>query len=495
MSGPAPAGLNVPAEFERSEATNAPIRALALDALAIAGFKLLVSALVLARGFRAISDDDYARVVIAQRFAEAPALDPSGTSWLPLPFWLYGGAFFVGGPSLTLARGVALALGALSAVLVLFAARWLGASRRGALLAGLVAAALPSSAWLGAATVPETLSASLTALGVAAFTTGDSRRRLSGAVALGAACLCRYEAWSVTAAVALFSLADAVRARDAKRVLPAGVALVPMLLWLLHGVVNHGDALFFWKRVSAYKHALGGEPALERTLGPLFGLVQKEPHLCVALVAAAFAVRFGRVPRPRRPSVALLAFVAFALLGSLMLGEATGGAPTHHPERALLPLWFLGAAVLGAAFGAQSADTVELARSPVTYFAALLLATSLLRAAQPTGFVDRAHAVDIGERALALGAPSLRIDTPDFAYLAVTAGFGHPARATPFDDHDPRRPRPPNAFESVESLRQSLARTPGAFVVVTRAHEKTARAIGRVRAENPAYVLLEPHER
>jgi hypothetical protein len=275
VSGPAPAGLNVPAEFERPATIERRPRALVLDAFAIGAFKLLVSALVLARGFRAVSDDDYARVVIAQRFAETPALDPSGTSWLPLPFWLYGGAFFVAGPDLGVARGVALVLGAISAVLVLIAARWLGASRVGALVAGVVAAALPHSAWLGAATVPETLSASLTALGVAAFTSDDARRRLAGAAALGAACLCRYEAWSVTAAVAVFAIAGSARKRDLERLVPAAVALAPMALWIAHGVVRHGDALFFWKRVSAYKHALGGEPALGRIFGPLVELVRR----------------------------------------------------------------------------------------------------------------------------------------------------------------------------------------------------------------------------
>ena len=104
-------------------------------------------------------------------------------------------------------------------------------------------------------------------------------------------------------------------------------------------------------------------------------------------------------------------------------------------------------------------------------------------------------AVDIGARARELGAPALRIDTPDFAYLAVAAAFGNPERATPFDDRDPRHLRPPNVFESTESLRQSLAETPGAFLVATRAHERTARALGRVRAENPQFILVEPHER
>jgi hypothetical protein len=494
VSGPAPAGLNVPAEFERPATIGERPHALVVDAFAIAAFKLLVSALVLARGFRAVSDDDYARVVIAQRFAEAPALDPSGTSWLPLPFWLYGSAFFVAGPDLGVARGVALALGAVSAVLVLIAARWLGASRVGALAAGVVAAALPHSAWLGAATVPETLSASLTALGVAGFTSDDQKRRLAGAAALGAACWCRYEAWSVTVAVALFAILSAARKRDIARLLPAGVALAPMGLWVAHGLVRHGDALFFWKRVSAYKHALGGEPALDRAFGPLVALVQKEPHLCFALAAAFVALRVRGLPQPL-PRVGVLLASAIALLASLVIGEATGGAPTHHPERALLPLWYLAAAALGAAFGALTEGAAQLLRSPVTHVAALLVAASLLRAADPTGFVDRSHAVDIGTRARELGAPALRIDTPDFAYLAVTAAFGNPQRATPFDDRDPRHPRPPNVFESTESLRQSLAETPGAFLVATRAHERTARALGRVRAENPQFILVEPHER
>ncbi|HEV8550575.1 MAG TPA: hypothetical protein VGQ57_16130, partial [Polyangiaceae bacterium] len=131
------------------------------DALGVAAAKLAVSLAVLAAGFRAVSDDDYARVVIAQRFAEAPALDPSGTSWLPLPFWIYGTAFATFGGSLAVARGVAIALALGSMWLLLVAARWLGAGRFGAVAGVLVAAVFPWSAWLGAAPVPEVPSAAL----------------------------------------------------------------------------------------------------------------------------------------------------------------------------------------------------------------------------------------------------------------------------------------------------------------------------------------------
>lgn len=500
MNGPASAGLNVPAELDPRAVNRERPRALVVDALVVAGFKLLVSALVLARGFRAISDDDYARIVIAQRFAEAPALDPSGTSWLPLPFWLYGIAFSVAGPSLAVARGVALLLGALAALLVWAAASSLGANRAGALLAGLLAAALPHSAWLGAATVPEALSAALTAFGVAAATSENTRRRLAGGLALGAACWCRYEAWSVTAAIAAWTMVCAVRRRDAKHFAPAAIALAPIAFWLVNGALRHGDALFFWKRVTGYKQALGGASELGLALRPLVDLVQKEPHLCLALALALLLVTL-RAPRVRPlPRPALLVWAALVLLGSLMLGEASGGAPTHHPERALLPLWYLGTAALGTVFGeltrpaaARRASPGGLVRSPYTHVAALVLAACLLRASAPSGFVDRAHALDIGARARALGAPALLIDSEDYAYLAVTAAFGRPNHAVPFDDHDPRHARSADVSLDGRPLRESLARTPGAFLVATRAHEQTARQLGSIRAENAEFLLIEPH--
>ena len=138
------------------------------DALLVVGFKALTSALVLAAGFRALSDDDYARIVIAQGFAQAPKLDPSGTSWLPFPFWLTGSAMALFGDSVQTARAVAVLSGIVASLLVWTAAHWLGVSRRGALLAAMIASVFPYAAWLGVATVPESLTAALMLLGLAA---------------------------------------------------------------------------------------------------------------------------------------------------------------------------------------------------------------------------------------------------------------------------------------------------------------------------------------
>src|SRR5215204_3578287 len=86
---------------------------IARDALIVAAAKIAVSAAVLAQGFRALSDDDYARIVIAQRFAAQPSLDPSGTSWLPFPFWVHGSMMALFGREPSVARATAIALGTL----------------------------------------------------------------------------------------------------------------------------------------------------------------------------------------------------------------------------------------------------------------------------------------------------------------------------------------------------------------------------------------------
>src|SRR5215468_7516678 len=99
------------------------------DALSVSLLKAAVSALVLASGFRAVSDDDFARVVIAEQWAHAPRLDPSGTSWLPLPFWVTGAALLGLGRSLLVARGVSLLLGVGAALAVYVGARWITGDR------------------------------------------------------------------------------------------------------------------------------------------------------------------------------------------------------------------------------------------------------------------------------------------------------------------------------------------------------------------------------
>jgi len=460
------------------------------DALGVGAAKVVVSLAVVAAGFRAVSDDDYARIVIAQRFAEAPRLDPSGTSWLPLPFWVYGGAFSVFGGSLLVARAVAIVLGALAMAALLVAARWLGIGRFGSIAGVLVAALFPWSAWLAAAPVPEVPAAALSVLAMAALSRDEPRVRLGGAAAVAGACFCRYEAWPVAVAFALLTLYDGLRSKQSRAfAVPALLAVLPIGAWLLHGVFVHGDATFFWKRVAAYKNALGEGPSLgERFFSVPRSLLTDEPELALALVLVGVdRSMLGRLARP--------ALAASALLVFLMVGELSGGGPTHHAGRAVLPVWYLVALALGGAIEQRGAEPITRPWAWLGFALGLVGLGWIFRAGTPPAFADRADAVTIGTRARELGAPALWIDTPDYSYLAVTAAYGRPDAAAPFDDRDPRHPRSDDPFVSESALRERAARRRDAWLVVSKPHLAVAAQLGKVRAETATLALVAPAPR
>jgi len=455
------------------------------SALCVGASKLLVSLAVLAAGFRAVSDDDYARVVIAERFVELPRLDPSGTSWLPLPFWVYGAGLRLLGVGLGAARVTAVFLGVGAVLLLLAAARTLGAGKMGAVTGALVAGLFPWSAWLGAATVPEAPAAALMVYALSTLATATLRERALGAVAVAAACFCRYEAWPVALGFAAFSAYDGARGRRAPLFAAAALALAPIVLWLLHGTFVHGDTLFFWKRVAGYRHALGqSPPLLERLVAVPRSLFAEEPELWLGLAFVSPALWRTRYFRPALVSALLLAFLA--------AGELSGGGPTHHFGRAALPIWYLVALAIGHAAGERwdhgSVRRVRWLALPV----GVVASGWLFRALVPPDFPDREAAVRVGTEARARGAPGLLIDTPDYSYFAVTAAFGRPDVAEPFDDHDPRRPRPPDAFTSAESLSARWSRRPGAWLVLSRPHAELASRAGRVLMKTPEFALVAP---
>ena len=223
MNAPAPSTSALPhprPERERArEGTRAALgRPPARGVAIVAAVHALACVLVLALGFDHVSDDDFARVTIAQSFAHAPKLDPSGTSWLPFPFWALGSVMVVAGRSLAVARVASIAFASLAAVLPYVALRMTGASRRAAHRSRWRSRTLsPWSLWLGAATVPESFTASFTA--AAAIALGSPRgprlraasTRSGFALALLAACLSRYEPWPVAAVLAIVLAVRGVR--------------------------------------------------------------------------------------------------------------------------------------------------------------------------------------------------------------------------------------------------------------------------------------------
>jgi hypothetical protein len=420
-------------------------------------------------GFRALSDDDYARISIAQRFARTPHFDPSGTSWLPAPFWAYGAAFRAFGTGLGVARGTAIVSSLAATLLVFVAARLLGASKLGALLgAALSSLIVPYSAYLGIAAVPEVPCAALLLFGAATLVRREPGLRFAGSLALLPACLSRYEAWPIATIFAGFCLSDAYRERQLAFAACAALALSGPLAWLGVGQVEHGNALFFVARVTSYRRALGGHDAslLRRLCEFPRLLCSGAAELIGVMVVVAILTRKskGEVLSYRRCALALFGMLAF-----LMLGSVRDGVPTHHAGRVLLPIWFFGVVILGS----LSVPLVQAMSGPARAVTGLAVLgwTWLVTPFALPGYdlAQRAPELEAGVAARTVTDRALTIDTPDYGYFAVQAGFGTPLGTSVLDDHDPRRPIP-NPFSSAQALDRALRDRNASFVIVTRAH-------------------------
>lgn len=445
-------------------------------------------------GFRALSDDDYARITIAQQFAEQPSFDPTGTSWLPGPFWLYGAAFRVFGHGLSVARTLAIVLALLATVLVYIAARTLGTSRIAAMAAAVLSCMLvPYSAFLGLAALPEVPCAGLLLFAAATLSQGDARLRALGGLACTSACLSRYEAWPVAAACAFFCLWDALRQRRLVYLACAALALAGPLLWLIASHANHGDAWFFISRVTAYRRALGGNdaPLWRRLIEYPWALIWNALGLCILFPIFLFLAPKTHAPdRPRyaRCGVALLSLLLF-----MMLGSVRDGVPTHHSARVLLPLWFFGCVVAGREFARRATDAAG--RRRVAVVVAAITSIPLVEGMHlPSNeaFAQRALEIEAGNAARMETKLGLAIDTTDYGYFAVQAGFGTPRGTSVLDDHDPRRPKGASAspFASSEALLQTLHERAARFAILTRAHAPLLAARCDEIWQNEGFVLF-----
>jgi hypothetical protein len=429
-----------------------PWRAIAVDIALVSAGRLTLSAIVWYLGYHALSDDDFARTVIAQRFAEAPAWDPSGTSWLPLPFYVQGTVHAVFGSSLAVARATAWVLGIAAAIALYASARVLGLGRAAAIVAAVLVSLVPLNAALGIAAVPDGPVAALLVLAAALVTkpNGEPAREplrfLLAALALALASASRYEAWPVSAAFVVLALLSAARARDLRFAGAGAIALVVPALWMLHGALHHGSALFFERRVTSYRAALGEPtaPFLEQLLRFPLALVRSEPSVTVfvlvslALALATRTLTSAGLRRVLRPALLLGALLAF-----LVLGELAGSGATHHPERALLAIWLwlvlASAGLVATSLRALRGLHVRLAAASAAVAAVALAA--LVR--QPAGLTAHLRAAEIAAGELARErvpeGEELLVLTPDYGYFAVMATFGRPRSAAPLADRDPRR--------------------------------------------------------
>jgi len=478
------------------------VRGVFRDIAAVMAFKAAVSAAVLFMGFVAVSDDDFARVVIAEQWAASPRLDPSGTSWLPFPFWLNGLVFAIFGRDLGVARALALVLGCASIAIVYLAARWITEDRRAALAGTVIAALFPWSARLGVATVPELPTAALMLLAMASLVGPISpARRLAGGVALLAATLSRYEAWPVAAAFALLCALDALntKKRRATGLVAAALALLGPLAWIAHNRLAHGDALHFLARVAAYRKALGGveSGALSRLYAYPLAMLREEPELVASLVILLAATAWLRCDhahvRTRLRSFARPLLLAGFQIAALSLAMIKDGAPTHHPERAVLVALLLVALAMGVLLvdlaRASSARARAALAAPI--LAALALGPLVARRWFPgESMAARRDEIAIGQiaRERTNAGERVLVEIVDYGYFAILAALGRPEDAILDRSIDPREPQKGSSFDAASALDERIASS-GARHVIGRITEATRATLGEPVATEGAWGL------
>jgi len=463
-------------------------RSIAKDAALVALVKLASAGVALAWGFRAVSDDDFARVVIAEEWARSPKLDPTGTSWLPLPFWIVGLVMRVFGRGLDVARAVSIALGVASALVVYVAALWITQDRRASLVGSIIAAVFPWSARLGVATVPELPAAALALLAAASLSpplgaaSRSEGRALVGGLALFASALCRYEAWPIAGIFAAITSYRALRpgallSARMKLFLAALLALAAPAAWIAWNQIAHGDALHFLDRVAAYRRALGGGgdgSALKAIFLYPMAFARQEPELFGSfLIVLGFAWRLAPsspslTPRARRyvlPSAILLAQLA-ALAAAMM----KDGAPTHHPERALLSVMLLFAIALGdLGLWLYTRSSPRSRRAVALWLAVFILpmALGLRRAIRMEDYAERGDEVAVGLAAGAALPPGEKalIEVVDYGYFAVIAAFARPEDAVIDRSIDPRGGPAPSSFVDHAALLRRLEQSGARYFI------------------------------
>jgi 4-amino-4-deoxy-L-arabinose transferase-like glycosyltransferase len=445
--------------------------------------------------------------VIAQRFAAAPTLDPTGTSWLPLPFWINGGAMKLFGSSLESARVLAVVCAALAGALVAAVAVAAGLRVRRAIAASIVAAAMPWAMQLAVATVPEIPASACAAAGAIALAAASPNVRLVGALAMLASTLSRYDAWPIAIAFAIVTLLDAYRARGRDRatlIVAAMIAALGPCAWSAWQWAKYGDPLRYLRLVRSYRKALGAGPSLiERLIGYPYGVVEELREAWITgILGASCALFLERRRALDRLDLAWRRPLLLALLQLVVLiaGDVRDGAPTHHPERALLGpatiVIFAAADSVSAVFTELRSFGRKIALAAITTLA--LTGWIALRLHRTLGWYEsapRPREVAAGRALAALphGARVL-LDTRDFpgggidyGYYAVLASFGRPIDAVIDRDQDPRRPRGRSAFDDPERLRDRLREArASAALVWGDDRARTAELLGaRIHAEEP----------
>ena len=474
-----------------------PPRSTALHVLSLVAARWVVTTLADSLGFKALSDDDFARVTLAQAFSASPGLDPTGSSWLPFPFWVTGTAMAVFGTSLTTAKLTSLVIACASGILLYAAARASRVQASAAWLGAMLFTFVPVGVFTGAATVPELPTAALCASALLLLRSPHPYAGILAAALLIPATLSRYEAWPVALCAIISIGIPTPHPKDSKKTdPPVGIRLIAIALasigplaWILWNQLFHGDPLHFHTRVSSYWFAWGGDASGWHALVVYpRSVVVDAPLLTASLAGALYWNRSSDHQKTwLRPALA-----CFAVVAALTLAQATGGAPTHHPERALLFLWAIGwiaVADLLAGHTGPKGRGWDLWR---TLWSGAVACFLLLRtyALAPDYGLDRNPELALGTWLRQHTEGPILFAPKDYGYFAVMAALCDRDRLRLASSVDPRDAAATSPFDDAAMLTDRVHKDRVQWLVASGKQGLVARDLGEVRFEQDDWTVV-----
>lgn len=414
--------------------------------------RLALLVLLYGGGFTALTADDFARVVVAARWAEDGAHVTHGP-WPPLQFWILGTALRVDWDLVWTPRAVAIVAGLIAIPLAYAIAARLGGRAAGC-IAALALAASPSHVWLGATPLSEGLYGTLWLGAVLAAMRWTETRRgaalLVAALLLAAADGVRLEGWIVSALFVVLVLwrmlvdtraGAGLRRRDVTTAVLAVVivAAVP-IAWTVSDARASGTVLGFLREIERYKadFATRGRafPAGPGTWAHV--VVALDPSLVPAALAGAITLL-----RARRRAAGLDAYATLGCAPLAVFLVMQHGEPDpwiNHLRYAAPFLWMLlPLAACGVVAIARALVPPRRLAPALAAACAALIAFQSWRALDPPRDASGAG-VALGRALAALRDPTdpgaVLLDAGGFDAFAVHAGLGdvrHVLYETPLD--------------------------------------------------------------
>lgn len=504
--------------------TTASIRLILWHVLTLFVARIACIWVARAYGFFALSDDDFSRIVISQRFSTDPRLDPSGSSWLPMPFWITGLVMRVVASTIEVAQMTSWVVACGCGVLLYGCARFSGVQARASWLGALVWTLMPVSIFTGAASVPELPTATLCACAILMLRRITTKKAIFASILLFLATLCRYEAWFVAACVTIPIGIVGYKRRTTKGgwmwLAAIAIATAGPLSWLVWNHVTYGNALHFHHRVASYWFALR-QPDEWKFALPSYpiSLVMDAPEWTIAMLGAGGVgvyrwrrdvsrssksnEKCHKVSHPLSSWTASLVVCAAVVL-ALSIAQLTGGAPTHHPERTLMFIWAVGWVICMDVLLQKPAYSMHISiqtkhhwRLVAAGLIVTTIATSQVVRTQrmaPTYGVDRTDELQLGKWLRTNTNEPVLMAATDFGYFAVQAAMYQGTNQSPLHvvcTPDPRVATVECPFDTSNSLQILLKNTNAAWLVAKENQMNTALQLGTVQYQQGAWKIVQ----